>query len=197
MPSTDCTTFARIAVADLLDSLVAAVDAARAKLAESAAPNADAWGRAIDRAWDYILSVDVLAYDAASHTLLVESATEAGRSYAANGTCECRAYTHSTAQVCWHRAAAKIVANAVALAEQAAEAAEQAELTALAQELLDEARRAGCAWYGHREALAGARMQLRELEDYAQEWDRAAEAQRRAALAGRIVAARRQLAVAA
>jgi hypothetical protein len=194
MSSTNSTTFA---VASLLDQLCEAHDAAVAKLAASDAPNADAWARAIDRAWGYILTVDTLAYDAASHTLLVESATEAGRSYRANGECQCRAYTHSTAQVCWHRAAARIVSRALELVEAQAEARAQAELTDLAAELLEAAQADGVEWYGERDAIGEARTKLYELTAYAEAWDAAALAQRQEAQVARIVVARRQLAAAA
>ena len=181
--------FTTIRTADLLDSLVAAVDAARI-----AAGDDQRWQNAITSAWDYILQTETLDYDANTHALKVASASGNG-SYIANGACSCRAAELD--KPCWHRAAARIVTRALELAEQAQADAEQAELTALAQELLDEARRAGVTWYGAREALAGARSRMAELMAYAAEWDAAAEVQRRAALAGRIVAAHRQLAVAA
>ena len=109
---------ARIATADILNDLTAAVDAARA--AAAADPR---WLRAIDTAWGWLLQTDVLDYDAASHTLTVASASGNG-SYAANGACQCRAYTHSTSQVCWHRAAARLVRRAVEAAAPVASSIE-------------------------------------------------------------------------
>jgi hypothetical protein len=100
------TQFTTIAVADLMDALCSAVDTARA------ATNDPRWLRAIDSAWDYILSVDTLDYDAATHSLRVPSASGNGE-YIANGACQCRAFEQSNA--CWHRAAARLVRRAIEL----------------------------------------------------------------------------------
>jgi hypothetical protein len=183
MTTADCTTFAQIAVAAILDFLCEAKDRA-----VEAAANDPRWLSAVDRAWGFILSVDSLDFDAATATLLVPSATDHLHTYRANGQCQCEA--HARGIPCWHRAAARLVVRALALAEQAREAAEQAELTALAQQLVDDAHAAGATWYTAREGLAGARMRMAELADYAEAWDAAAAAQKRQALSARIVAAR-------
>jgi len=171
--------FSTLRTADLLDNLVSAVDRARVN-----AQDDPRWLRAIDAGWDWLLQQDELSYNAATHELVVQSATGSGE-YRANGACQCRAAELD--RPCWHRAAARIVRRAVELAQfdamsAAATAAEQAhedaEVNALAQELLNEARRGGCAWYTFDVALAGARSRMAELLNYAAEWDIAAAATR-------------------
>lgn len=70
-------------------------------------------------------------------------------------------------------------------AEALALADEQAEVVALAGDLLSEARAAGCNWYDGTVALADARSRLGELAGVATEWDAVARFERDA-LAARI-----------
>jgi hypothetical protein len=107
--------FTTLQTASLIDHLCTAVDEARAKLAQSNDPNAPAWLRAIDAAWGRILEADTLRYRAKDHALCVASASEAGKTYTANGACQCAAFVRSGHRVCWHRAAARLVRRAVEL----------------------------------------------------------------------------------
>lgn len=100
--------FTTIATAQILDSLCEVVDQARAS--GNLTPS---WARALDTAYDYLLTTDAVAFDALAHALRVESATEPGTFYTANGDCQCKAFTQG-AGVCWHRAAARLVRRALA-----------------------------------------------------------------------------------
>lgn len=100
--------FTTIATAQILDALVEVVDAARAS--GNLTPT---WARALDTAYDYLLTVDTIEFNDLAHALRVESATEAGKFYTANGDCQCKAFTQG-AGVCWHRAAARLVRRALA-----------------------------------------------------------------------------------
>jgi hypothetical protein len=99
--------FSTVQIAAILDCLCEAVDAARASAA--AAPS---WLRAIDAAYDYLLTADAIEYSHADHALRVPSASEPGRYYTANGDCQCKAHT-TGGGICWHRAAARLVRRAV------------------------------------------------------------------------------------
>jgi hypothetical protein len=180
MSTTDCTTtalsFARIAVASLMDALCEAKDAA----VEKAAGN-QRWLNAIDAAWGWLLTQDAVFFDTAAHALRVPSATEAGRAYVANGDCQCKAFDARTP--CLHRAAARLVRRALELQAAQAEADERAELNTLASELVSEAHAAGARWYGAVEGLAGARLRLGELTDFAIDWDAMSAAARPASIA--------------
>lgn len=143
---------ATIAVADILDFLTDAVDAARAAAADSTR-----WRNAIDAAWDHLLQQDVIEYDHAAHELVYRS--ESGATYYANGSCQCPAFEKG--QPCKHRAAARLVYRAV-------------EACDLAAELRAEAQAAGEGWYDASIARTGARWRLPELEQIAREWDAAA-----------------------
>ncbi|MEI7772044.1 MAG: hypothetical protein WCI67_18770 [Chloroflexales bacterium] len=90
------------AVSDILDDLVSAVDAARA------ATDAPRWRNAIDAAFDHLLQVETVEVDA--HGALTY-ASESGHTYHANGACQCRAFL--AGQPCKHRAAARLVKNAL------------------------------------------------------------------------------------
>lgn len=151
--------FTTIRTADILDNLVAAVDAIRASTAVYNKP----WMNALDKAWGYILEQDAISYDLSAYAIRVESATEAGRFYEANGDCQCEAFTKGNG-ICWHRAAARLVRRALELREEA-------EVSALAGELYDEAREAGCTWYDAEVAAEGARARMPELLDFAAAWD--------------------------
>ena len=169
--------FTTLTTAALLDDLAAAIDAIRWTTARDNAP----WMRALDRAWDYILQTDTLAYDLSAHAIRVESATTPGAFYEANGDCACAAFTKG-AGVCWHRAAARLVRRA--LEHQA-----ERELNALSAELYDDARAAGAGWYDAEIAEAGARGRLEGLERFAAAWDADAVEMQCAALGTRIGAA--------
>jgi hypothetical protein len=152
--------FTTIRTADLLDWLTDAVDTARASTAPAT------WQRAIDAAWDELLQQDTIAYDLSAYAIRVESATRAGRTYEANGDCQCEAFTKGQG-VCWHRAAARLVRRAI-------------ELRDLAAELVLEAQAAGETWYGEREARIGAKDRIGHLAAVASEWDRVSTEQRTA-----------------
>ncbi len=98
--------FTTITTAALLDSLCLAVDAARV-----AAAGNTRWLNAIDAAFDHILQVESIEYRASDHALLYHS--ESGQTYTANGRCQCQAF--KAGQPCKHRAAARLVANALAV----------------------------------------------------------------------------------
>lgn len=98
--------FVALSRAAIFDQLCDAVDAAR-----RIAPDG-AWYRAIDAAWGYLLSAEVLYFDRLLGALQVESATTPGVVYVANGACQCDAFTKG-AGVCWHRAAARLVVRAL------------------------------------------------------------------------------------
>lgn len=161
------TQFTTLRTADILDDLCLAVDVARATVGDNAA-----WMGAIDRAWNYILTTDALNYDPATHALQVASATSEA-TYTANGECQCKAFTHGKG-ICWHRAAARIVRRALELRHDA-------EIAALADELIAEAVEAGDVWYTRDIAIAGARSRMPGLVAFQREWD--AEAYAGAALA--------------
>lgn len=168
--------FAPIARADIFDELLDAVDYAR-----SVAP-AGAWLNAVNAAYGDLLDADVLYYDAERHALRVESASEPGRFYVANGACQCRAF--ELGNPCRHRCAARLVYRAL-------------ELRALAAEIVAE----------HGLSLASARRsaarQLGELLSYAATVDEGAAhsravalppvEERRASLVARITRARAAL----
>jgi len=87
----------------LLDSLVIAVDAAR----QAAAGNSR-WVNAINAGFDHLLQVEVIEVDA--HDALIYR-SESGATYRANGSCQCVAFAQG--QPCKHRAAARLVHNAL------------------------------------------------------------------------------------
>lgn len=75
------------------------------------------WGKAIQFAYEWLMDVwadeGQLVFDA-DGALLVNSATEPGRVYHANGLCDCEAFErsmsfHGKSGICWHRAAARLV----------------------------------------------------------------------------------------
>lgn len=168
--------FTTIRTADILDDLCTAVDLAR----EMAAGNTR-WLNAIDTAWGWLLEQDAIQFDHSAHALRVESASEAGKVYIANGDCQCRAFAEHNA--CWHRAAARLVRRALELAK---DAWCSAEAEALAVELYNDAQAAGDSWYTLDVAREGARSRLPELANFAAEWDRQAGA--RAAMSSALAA---------
>ena len=147
--------FTTIAVSDLIDGLCAAVDAARV-----AAEGNTRWLNAINAAWDRLLTVEAVEYCHDDHALIYHS--ESGKTYTANGRCQCEAFRASTA--CAHRAAARLVFRAL-------EWNASRELDALAAELVEEAQAAGCAWYDADIAAIGATARMPELADFAAQWD--------------------------
>lgn len=96
--------------ADIFDHLCAAVDEARTKSA-----NDPAWLARINDAWDWLLAQDayeIVNFGTPHAAVRIPSATRPGLIYTANGTCQCRAYeTHTP---CWHRAASRLLRNALA-----------------------------------------------------------------------------------
>ena len=90
-------------VADILDSLVIAVDAAR----QAAAGNSR-WLNAINAGFDHLLQAEVI--EVGDHNALIYR-SESGQTYHANGTCQCAAF--ASGNPCKHRAAARLVQNAV------------------------------------------------------------------------------------
>lgn len=89
----------------VLDDLVAAVDAARVAAAGDAR-----WLNAINTGYDWLLQQERIIFEIAHHELTVPSASTEGRTYRANGSCQCKAFEQHNA--CWHRAAARLVRRA-------------------------------------------------------------------------------------
>jgi len=160
--------FTTLKVADLIDGLCAAVDAARL-----AAEGNTRWLAAIDTAYGFLLQQEVISFDLVALAIKVESATQPGKAYIANGECQCSAFTKG-AGVCWHRAAGRICVRALAWLEAR-------EVEALAACLEDEALADGCDWYTADIATLGASARLPELLDFARAWDQAALAAQRTA----------------
>ena len=92
-----------IIISDILDSLVVAVDAAR----QAAAGNSR-WVNAINAGFDHLLQQEVI--EVGDHNALVYR-SESGTTYFANGSCQCVAFAQG--QPCKHRAASKLVKNAL------------------------------------------------------------------------------------
>lgn len=92
-------------IADLLDHLVEAVEAARV-----AAKDDKRWSNAVETGYNWLLQQETIAYDLDRHELTVPSATTEGRTYIANGSCQCKAFEQHNA--CWHRAAARLIRRA-------------------------------------------------------------------------------------
>lgn len=179
----DCTTaetFTPIAVAELLDCLCEARDAAARTAASS-----PAWSRALNTAWGFILEAEALEWNAEAHALRVPSATRAGLAHVANGACSCEAFTKGDG-VCWHRAAARLVRRALELeamnrASEQARAAEELEAEAFAVAGEIAASSGYTADWDECRALAAA--ELPTLAAFARTWDAAANLGRRLALA--------------
>lgn len=105
---------------DVFDQLCEAVDAARISAADS-----PAWLSRIGDAWDWLIqqeSYEIRDLGTDHAAVRIPSATHAHVTYEANGKCQCPAYTTRTP--CWHRAASKLLRNALALAVQTPEDAE-------------------------------------------------------------------------
>lgn len=94
--------FERVNLDGILNELVAAVDAAKAKSLPQR------WLNAIDSGYDWLLQQDTIRYNPETHALFFPS--ESGRVYFANGTCQCEAFVKG--QPCRHRAASRLVALA-------------------------------------------------------------------------------------
>jgi hypothetical protein len=136
-------------IAALLDALVDAVETARAPLGDGSR-----WLTAVNVAADWLLQQDAVTFDAETHELTVNSPS--GKTYRANGICQCGAFTHSNA--CWHRAAARLVRRALETRLH--------EVEALADELYAVATSG--TWYDARQLAAA---QLDDLLALAAEWD--------------------------
>ncbi|MFV9505398.1 MAG: hypothetical protein AB4911_12650 [Oscillochloridaceae bacterium umkhey_bin13] len=189
MTSHQCST---IRIATIIDALSEIVVPA----AKQAAANDPRWLNALDRAYDWLLHQDAVQYDLATHSLAVASATQAGRSYTANGACQCRAYAEDHA--CWHRAAARLVRRALehnaeaAQAQAQVEAWQAAELTALTAEIYETLAQADpdADWIDVQDAAsAAAQAELQPLANFAAQWDLAADAARIRTLVARSAAA--------
>lgn len=103
--------FTTLKTADILDAIVEAVDAARAKMTANQASGT--WFVAVDKAYDYLLQADTIAYDLGHYAIRVPSVSMPGVSYISNGHCQCQGFVHGGA--CWHRVAARIVRRALEL----------------------------------------------------------------------------------
>ena len=93
----------KIAIADILDNLSDVV----IPDARAAAANDSRWLNAIETAYDWLLQQDSVTFDAATHSLRVQSASHPSLIYVANGTCQCK--SSAGGKACWHRAAARLV----------------------------------------------------------------------------------------
>ena len=89
-------------ISDILDALVVAVDTARR------ATDNRRWLTAIDAAADYLLRQEIVEID--DHDALIYR-SESGQTYFSNGVCQCVAFAQG--QPCKHRAAARLVHNAL------------------------------------------------------------------------------------
>ena len=117
---------------ELFDPLCDAVDEARAKSSGNTA-----WLNAIETAWAWLLeeeSYEVVDARTPHAAVRIPSRSRPGLIYTANGTCQCRAYeVHSP---CWHRAASRLVRNAMEASHHAAWEAKLSGRTV--KELVDE-----------------------------------------------------------
>ncbi len=93
-----------IRMAELLDDVINAHDVA------VSTPNLSTrWKTALERAWDYLLQQDAVSFDVQTGTLVYHS--ESGVTYQAGKACQCKAFEDG--YPCKHRAAARVVRNAV------------------------------------------------------------------------------------
>ena len=96
-----------------IDTLVEAVDAARAAVARKQADGkltekqATHWQAAISQAYDYLLTSDDTILVGSDGSAFIPSASETNAFHHANGTCSCRGYTYH--KHCWHQAAARLI----------------------------------------------------------------------------------------
>ena len=169
-----------LSIATLLDSLVTAVDAARV----AAAGNAR-WQNAINTGFDWLLLQDTIHFNKEYHEL--EVCSPSGKTYHANGSCQCDAFVHGEGIPCWHRAAARLVRRALEINRI------EGDIVHEAHALTDALRAEG---QPHAVANANANTQVRGLLATAAAWDAEADAERvlveaqRRALGQRIAAAR-------
>ena len=170
-----------LSIATLLDSLVTAVDAARVASSGHAR-----WLNALTTGYDWLLLQETISFNKEQHELLVTSPS--GKTYHANGVCQCEAFTKGEGIPCWHRAAARLLRRAL-------------EINARRVSIVDEAHHLTDALYtdgavSRAAANTQANAQVRGLLGEAAAWDAAADAQRvtveaqRRALGQRIAAAR-------
>ena len=89
-------------ISDILDALVVAVDTARR------ATDNRRWLTAIDAGFNFLIQQEVI--EVGEHNALVYR-SESGTTYFANGSCQCVAFAQG--QPCKHRAASKLVKNAL------------------------------------------------------------------------------------
>jgi hypothetical protein len=96
-----------------LNLLVDCVDEARASLDHQqdagtlSEAQAITWQRAIEKAYDFLLTHDGPLLVGSDGSAMIPSASTSGVFYSANGTCSCKGYTHHLP--CWHRAAARLI----------------------------------------------------------------------------------------
>lgn len=117
--------FTTLTIARLADEIVEAYDNALA-----AVQGNTRWTNAVETGADWVYTQDTVEYDLEAHALRV--ASPSGRTYTANGVCQCEAY--AAGQPCWHRAAGRIVQRAVEAVEAQAEAIRVRALEARAPE---------------------------------------------------------------
>jgi hypothetical protein len=109
--------FTTITKAAIADALYVALDVAEAAAADAGDAR---WITALGTAADWLHQADSFQWDSEHSALFVPSATRAGRGYTANGVCQCEAYTKGDAPAaCWHRAAARVIRNALRLQHHA------------------------------------------------------------------------------
>lgn len=93
-----------IQTTELIDDLANVYDIARATPKLSVR-----WKNALEKAWDYVLQQDALRFDVQTGILIYHS--ESGVTYQAGKECQCKAFEEG--YPCKHRAAARLVRNAV------------------------------------------------------------------------------------
>jgi|GEM_PF-5803534 len=96
-----------------IDTLVEAVDAARAAVARKLSlgklteKQATHWQKAISQAYDYLLTSDDTILVGSDGSAFIPSASETNVFHHANGTCSCKGFTYH--KHCWHQAAARLI----------------------------------------------------------------------------------------
>jgi hypothetical protein len=166
--------FASVQRVEIFDALCSAFD-----YASGVVPGGP-WLRALTTAWAWLIEQDVLAYDAERHALRVPSATRAGVFYTANGSCGCEAFTRGEG-ICWHRAASRLVARALELHALTAEIVAEHGLSVEAAGRLAARELGGLLAYAAAVDAGAAASRAAALPPVAE---------RRAALIGKITAAR-------
>lgn len=97
-----------ISRASIFDALCATVDEARAKAAGTP------WASRVETAWAWLLeqeAFDVVDPYTPHAAVRIPSQSKPGLIYTANGACQCRA--SEVHNPCWHRAASRLLRNAM------------------------------------------------------------------------------------